>query len=268
MVGLNMKQRPIYDENFYQNERETSAVASREVLKTVNDFFAARSVVDIGCGAGEWLSAYREMGVVDVLGIDGDYVDFSQLAIPRERFIPKDISQVITDIPDRYDLTISLEVAEHIDPSRVENYMENVTKFSDVVLFSAAIPWQGGTHHVNEQWPSYWVKKFGARGYIPIDCLRERIWSLENVAVHYRQNMMFFVKENTMNAEQNRTEQNRTEQNRTEQYSKLREQMLLGKTRVLDLVHPGCYMTGFKCMLRKRLIPAFLMALKRRLPKF
>ena len=40
-----------------------------------------------------------------------------------------------------------------------------ITKHGDAVLFSAAIPGQGGQDHLNEQWPEYWQKKFEVNGY-------------------------------------------------------------------------------------------------------
>ena len=76
--------------------------------------------------------------------------------------------------------------------------MDNLTSFSDVILFSAAIPGQGGTHHVNEQWPSYWIEKFAVRGYVPVDCIRPLIWSDASIRIDYRQNLMIFVKKNAL----------------------------------------------------------------------
>ena len=76
--------------------------------------------------------------------------------------------------------------------------MDNLTSFSDVILFSAAIPGQGGTHHVNEQWPSYWIEKFAARGYVPVDCIRPFIWADSSIRTDYRQNLIMCVKKNAL----------------------------------------------------------------------
>jgi SAM-dependent methyltransferase len=197
-------------------------MAAPIILKHVKNFLEPVSVIDIGCGVGEWLKAYQDMGVKEILGIDGHYLDLDKIVIPKERFMAKDISKPISDIDRKFDLTISLEVAEHIESSKVNTYMDNITKFSDVVLFSAAIPLQGGTHHVNEQWPSYWVELFKQRGFIPVDCLRKIIWNLKDLPYHYRQNIMFFVKEQYIG-----------------RYDTLSEQVNLGASNVLDLVHPG-----------------------------
>jgi hypothetical protein len=72
--------------------------------------------------------------------------------------------------------------------------MHNLCTLGDVVLFSAAIPGQGGTQHWNEQYPAYWAKLFELNGFIPVDCIRLKIWNNPDIEWWYRQNIMFFVK--------------------------------------------------------------------------
>ncbi|MDR1481572.1 MAG: methyltransferase domain-containing protein [Synergistaceae bacterium] len=220
-----MKKHPVYGEKFFQGEQETSAKSAVLVLNIVNNFVTVNSVVDIGCGVGEWLKVYYEKGIDNILGIDGAYLNPAQLVIPREHFMPKDISQPITDIQQKFDLAISLEVAEHIDPSCVEIYIDNITNFSDVILFSAAIPTQGGDHHVNEQWPSYWIERFRRVGYVPIDCIRWSIWNLKDVSFIYKQNIMFYIKETVIDS-----------------HPLLKEQIQQGRSHIFDVVHPECYL--------------------------
>jgi hypothetical protein len=62
--------------------------------------------------------------------------------------------------------------------------------FAPVVLFSAAIPGQGGYGHVNEQWPGYWARMFDECGYGVSDALRWAIWNDERVEPWYRQNLL------------------------------------------------------------------------------
>ncbi|MHB1561441.1 MAG: hypothetical protein ACYC61_28670 [Isosphaeraceae bacterium] len=52
---------------------------------------------------------------------------------------------------------------------------------------------KGGTHHVNEQWPADWTALFNGRGFVPVDCLRRRLWCREDVEYWSAQNIMFFV---------------------------------------------------------------------------
>lgn len=129
----------------------------------------------------------------EVYGIDGDYVDRSQLFIDEENFYPLNLeSRIVAE--GRFDLAESLEVAEHLSPARADSFVEDLTKLSDVILFSAAIPSQGGTNHVNEQWQSYWAEKFLRFGYVAVDCIRPKIWQNVNVWAHYCQNIFIYVK--------------------------------------------------------------------------
>jgi hypothetical protein len=68
-----------------------------------------------------------------------------------------------------------------------------LTRLGQVVLFSAAIPHQGGTHHVNEQWPDYWAALFERHAYTVVDAIRPRIWNDPDVEWWYAQNTLLFV---------------------------------------------------------------------------
>lgn len=110
------------------------------------------SAVDFGCRGGSWLSVFRDLGVETVYGIDGDWVDVSQLRIPVECFHAVALDGPLS-LPSRFDLAICLEVAEHLPPERVMSFIGELCAAAPVVLFSAAIPHQGGVNHVNKQWP-------------------------------------------------------------------------------------------------------------------
>jgi hypothetical protein len=68
-----------------------------------------------------------------------------------------------------------------------------------VVLFSAAIPGQGGFNHINEQPLSVWVREFVANHYRPLDVIRNRIWDDEEIPFWYRQNLILFFAEELWN---------------------------------------------------------------------
>jgi hypothetical protein len=61
------------------------------------------------------------------------------------------------------------------------------------VLFSAALPRQGGTGHVNEQWPAYWIERFQTYGYFLFDVLRPLVWEDDRIASWYKQNILLFA---------------------------------------------------------------------------
>ena len=61
-------------------------------------------------------------------------------------------------------------------------------------MFSAAIPYQGGQNHINEQEPNYWIEKFENEGFKLFDILRPLFWDNTEVDSWYRQNMLLFTK--------------------------------------------------------------------------
>ena len=81
-------------------------------------------------------------------------------------------------------------MAEHLPASRASGFVHDLCAASDFVLFSAAIPGQGGQHHVNEQWPGYWADRFAAEGYAITGALRFRFWNTAGVEPWYRQNLL------------------------------------------------------------------------------
>lgn len=182
-----------YKQEFYAGRHEKTVYSADTILSILLERIPAiDSAVDIGCGVGTWLSVLRNKGVKDIQGVDGHWVDQELLAIPRACFSQVDLGKSEIRLPRRYDLAISLEVAEHLPSDRAAEFVSSLAALSDYVLFSAAIPLQGGTNHVNEQWQHYWVKLFGDIGYVVHDCIRPRIWDDTRIPFWYRQNILFF----------------------------------------------------------------------------
>jgi SAM-dependent methyltransferase len=152
------------------------------------------SVLDVGCGTGTWLATLLTLGVEDVIGIDGDYVDRALLEIPSERFLPLDLTHPF-DLGRKFDLAISVEVAEHLPAAAADKFVDSLVRHAPAVLFSAAIPGQGGIDHVNEQWPEYWAERFASHGFLAVDAIRPRIWTDVRVAFWHAQNSILYVRE-------------------------------------------------------------------------
>jgi SAM-dependent methyltransferase len=154
----------------------------------------ARSVVDVGCGTGVWLSAARANGFVDIVGIDGVIAPIDQLVIPRQHVLQRDLTAGL-DIGRRFDVAICLEVAEHLDEQFAATLIDSLVNLADTVVFSAACPGQNGQHHVNCQWPAYWQSLFNSRGYACDDAVRWAIWDVTIVEPWYRQNMFIATRD-------------------------------------------------------------------------
>lgn len=151
-----------------------------------------KAVVDFGAGSCDLLAQLIELRPeVDCIGVDHPEMPTDGIYIPRDCFIHADLSKPL-DLGRRFDIATCLEAAEHLPPEAAETIVETLVRHSDTIIFSAAIPGQGGTGHLNEQWPSYWIERFAAHGYSCFDVLRPATWNNQNVVVWYRKNMLIF----------------------------------------------------------------------------
>lgn len=181
-----------YDDAFY-TELENDVRASAEVVvPVVVERLRPNSVLDVGCGRGTWLHVFTGAGVSDIFGVDGPHISPADLEIPAERFRPHDLDQPF-DLQRRFDLATCLEVGEHLDERAAPTLVASLVAHAPAVLFSAAIPAQGGAGHVNERWPSYWAKLFAEHGYRAVDLVRPLVWNDDRVAFWYAQNTVLYL---------------------------------------------------------------------------
>jgi SAM-dependent methyltransferase len=192
----------LYTDSFYSGLKEGTQQSADTLVpivleQTSSDSDPIKSVVDIGCGLGQFLKAFKNNGVEDIVGVDGDHVSLEQLVIPPDCFVAKDLEESFY-LGRSFDLAVSLEVAEHLHPSSAEHFVASLVRHASLILFSAAIPGQGGTGHINCRWPSYWAQIFERQGYLVQDIFRERIWDDNRISWWYRQNLLLFAKVNDL----------------------------------------------------------------------
>ena len=191
-----------YDDKFYKNRNRYTKISSMVVLQALKNVWEGEihSVIDMGCGVGVWLNSMQEIYEdVTVHGVDGAYVNKDYLVIPSECFEEWNLEDEYYEThKEKYDVAITLEVAEHLCSQRAESFVKDLVSMADIILFSAAIPYQkilgGAVSHINEQPLSYWMKKFDAYGYKMYDLIRPQIWNNEHVLSHYKQNIVLFIK--------------------------------------------------------------------------
>ncbi|GHB23839.1 class I SAM-dependent methyltransferase [Mongoliitalea lutea] len=181
--------------NYIHSENIHNTSSANLIIPIVNQIINPDSVLDIGCGIGTWLSVFKEYGVNEVLGVDGDYVSKSLLSkyLSEEEFISHDLN-IPLNLNRKFDLALCLEVAEHISEKSSEVLVKTLINHSDIILFSAAIPGQGGQHHVNEKWPEYWQKLFLIQDFYFYDIIRPQVWNDERIEFWYKQNIFLVVR--------------------------------------------------------------------------
>jgi SAM-dependent methyltransferase len=184
----------IYDDGFYESQVNDSLYAARIYLKHLWRFVQPASVLDVGCGRGMWLKACHELGSEKLWGFDGAWNTQSQMVDSAIYFHSTDLNQSFS-VKEKFDLAMSLEVAEHLDPSAASVFVRSLTEASDTVLFSAAYTKQGGTNHINEQPHSYWALLFAKHGFMPFDLFRPVFWGVEDIRFWYRQNTFLYIKQ-------------------------------------------------------------------------
>jgi SAM-dependent methyltransferase len=115
-------------------------------------------IMDVGCGPGIYVKALREAGV------EADGVDID----PGCPYLIMDIfsAEFEMKFAGKYDLAMCIEVAEHLPESKANSLVDVLTKLAPTVLFSAAVPGQGGHGHINCQPKEYWINKFAEVNYV------------------------------------------------------------------------------------------------------
>lgn len=186
----------VYDKAYYDSAVEGAAARAAPVMaETICRRFRPETVVDVGCGTGALLAAFRERSC----GIHGLEYAEAGLEYCRRRGLPVRKFKIGSDAPgaERYDLAVSFEVAEHLPPWLADKFVDLLCALAPIVVMSAATPGQGGVDHVNEQPHSYWAEKFRSRSYdLDADStnLFRSAWKQAVVAGWYCENIMCFAR--------------------------------------------------------------------------
>lgn len=155
-------------------------------------------VLDVGAGEGWWTQAARAAGAQNATGVDGEPMHEFGIELWDAEIgdlLPRQKHGLPTwDGGKRWPLALCLETAEHLTPSAGDHLVAELCRVADEIVWSAAIPGQGGDGHINEQWPSYWCKRFNAHGYVLDDPWRLDLWNEHDVEPWYAQNLLYAFK--------------------------------------------------------------------------
>lgn len=214
----------MYPQKFYKKNVVYTAKSAKEIVPQIIKLIKPKSVLDVGCAYGVWLNEFFKNRVRNIYGIDNFNPENNHLLIARDKYLQIDLNKSF-DLKKSFDLVICLEVAEHLPKESALKLIKSLVKHSNIIIFSAAIPFQGGYKHLNEQWPEYWAKIFQKQNFIAIDCLRKLFWNNPKVDYWYSQNILLFVKKDKIN-----------------KYPILLHELKSSNNRPLSLVHPKLYM--------------------------
>ena len=185
-----------YGDEFYKKQMEGSYNSAHKIVTHLTNHFQPTSVVDVGCGRGTWLKALKESGAKRLLGIDGPWNTQADMLDQDIVYQQEDLNNPDgIQISEKFDLAMSLEVAEHLKPEVSVDFIKTIASLSDATLFSAAYAKQGGKDHINERQHSFWAEEFARYGFQPYDLFRPVFWGDEDVRFWYQQNCFLYVKE-------------------------------------------------------------------------
>ena len=177
-----MTRRAPYTEQWRTQVRPGARSSAAVLAPMLAGRYHPGSAVDVGSGEG-WLRAELETAGVSTSGVDGPWVD-GCVAVDFDRPPYPHLG--------RFDLAVCLEVAEHVAPAAAEPFVAWLVSLAPIVVFSAAVPGQGGEGHVNEQPPAYWRDLFAGHRLGGSGALRWGIWDDARIAPWYRQNLLVF----------------------------------------------------------------------------
>jgi hypothetical protein len=185
----------LYDDKYHAARLEETAMSAAVVVPLLLERFPSiTSVVDVGCSTGAWLHEFQLHGISRVLGLDGADVAERLLQIDSSYVQRLDLRQPIP-LLGRFDLALSLEVGDCLPSEAAQQFVTGLTRMSDIVVFSSAVPGQSTNPTLNERWPSYWSALFANERFTCCDILRESLWYDQRVNWRYAQNMLVFVSE-------------------------------------------------------------------------
>jgi 2-polyprenyl-3-methyl-5-hydroxy-6-metoxy-1,4-benzoquinol methylase len=95
----------LYNKDFYKYINLHSIQSANEIVPLVLQIINVKSILDVGCGQGAWLSVWKKMGVRSIFGIDGSHVNLNSLLIDKKNFISVNLSKSYPKINKKFDLT-------------------------------------------------------------------------------------------------------------------------------------------------------------------
>jgi SAM-dependent methyltransferase len=156
----------VYNPLIFLYYHEHAHASAPVVADTFEDVFpGARRYVDVGAGSGAFAAELMRRGR-SVQALEHSRIGRVFARLQRVDVKPFDLMKdpPTSDARGRSDISYCFEVAEHLPPDLGERLVQFLAEVGTTVVFTAAQPGQGGTGHINEQPPDYWVDRFSEHG--------------------------------------------------------------------------------------------------------
>ncbi|NEQ79577.1 MAG: class I SAM-dependent methyltransferase [Moorea sp. SIO2I5] len=181
----------------YNSEYFTSEIFDtnyQAIASTIVKTYQPKRVAEFGCGPGHLTRELARLGV-EVTAVDGySEPDFSESSIEFHKLDLNDEVAIANRFSNHnFDLAISLEVAEHLEPETSPILISWMTSVAPIVVFSAAVPSQSGHGHINLHSRDYWHRLFTKHNFVVADRIREKLRQIPNVAPWYRYNIIDYL---------------------------------------------------------------------------
>jgi 23S rRNA U2552 (ribose-2'-O)-methylase RlmE/FtsJ len=132
-----------YNNNYYKTQIPQSYKSAKVILNHLSLIIKPKSIIDVGCGRGAWLKVFKEQGARTLFGLDGPWNSQKKMISQDIKFISTDLEKPFK-ISRKFEVAICLETAEHLSPEVAKSFVKNLTNLSNVIVFGAASPFQGG----------------------------------------------------------------------------------------------------------------------------
>jgi protein-L-isoaspartate O-methyltransferase len=193
----------LYTPQWRRKRRWIDEWSTRALLATFAHFGVPDTLLDVGCGDGHLVATAARLGTAAV-GVDLSVADHEEhpratlrradLTKPLDLALPNVWSQTT---PPVFDMVLCWETAEHLPESASDQLVATLALYAarhGILVFTAAVPGQGGVGHFNEQPPEYWAAKLSGAGFRSFDAepLRRTWTSVCGPCQWYARNLQLF----------------------------------------------------------------------------
>lgn len=155
----------MYSRDFHKSIENDEYPQAVRLASYIKNYMRPSKFIDFGCSTGLYL---REMQI-QIPELESVGYEFSKDAVDMalcKNVIEFDLTKKLDIDKKENTLGLCLEVLEHIDDSNWLPVLKNLSSLCDTIIFSAAVPGQGGTGHINCRNKIDWIYRFHTLGWI------------------------------------------------------------------------------------------------------